>query len=68
MEKLIPIAEYAEKHGITANAVRRKCLRGNLPGAMKIGRDWLIDKDAPYPDKRIKTGKYIGSRNEKSPR
>lgn len=67
-EKLIPIAAYAEKIGITANAVRRKCLRGTLPGAIKIGRDWLIPADAPYPDKRITSGKYVRSRaNQNNP-
>ena len=57
MENMIPIAEYAKAHGKTPVAVRKKCERGNLPGAVKIGRDWLIQKDAPYPDKRIKSKK-----------
>lgn len=55
---LVPIAQYAERLGITANAIRRRCLRGTLPGAVKIGRDWLIPENAPYPDYRVKTGKY----------
>lgn len=62
-DNLIPIAQYAERIGLTANAVRRKCLRGTLPGAVKIGRDWLIPADAPYPDSRVKSGKYIGWRD-----
>jgi hypothetical protein len=33
-------------------------LRGTLPGAVKIGRDWLIPRDAPYQDGRVKTGQY----------
>ena len=63
-DNLIPIAQYAERIGLTANAVRRKCLRGTLPGAVKIGRDWLIPSDAPYPDSRVKSGKYIGYRDK----
>ena len=62
IESLIPIAEYAERIGLTANAVRRKCIRGTLPGAVKLGRDWFIPKDAEYPDNRIKDGKYIDFR------
>lgn len=62
---LITIGEYARRIGLTANAVRRKCLRGTLPGAVKIGRDWLVPEDAEYPDKRVKTGIYIGSRKDR---
>ena len=62
LQDYIPIAQYAEKIGITANAVRRKCIRGALPGAVKVGRDWLVPRDAEYPDNRVKDGKYIGWR------
>ena len=55
----ITLAEYATLHNITPCAVRRKCLRGNVPGAVKVGRDWLIPADAPYDDKRVKSGKYV---------
>ena len=61
----ITLAEYAARNNVTPCAVRRKCLRGNVPGAVKVGRDWLIPADAPYPDHRIKTGAYIGARNPK---
>lgn len=56
--KLIPIAEYAEQHGVKANTVRYRCIRGTLPGAVKLGRDWFVPADAPYTDTRIKTGAY----------
>lgn len=64
----ITLAEYAAKNNLLASAVRRKCLRGNVPGAVKVGpRAWLIPADAPYTDHRIKTGKYIDARKpEKS--
>ena len=62
LENLIPIAEYAEKIGLTANAIRRKCIRGAFPGAIKLGRDWFVPKDAEYTDNRIKSGKYINAR------
>ena len=61
-ENLIPIAEYAKKIGKATLTVADKCRRGNLPGARKVGRDWFVPEDAEYPDYRIRSGKYIGSR------
>jgi hypothetical protein len=55
---MIPINEYAAKIGKAPTTIRQKCQRGTLPGAVKIGRDWLIPEDAPYPDNREKSGKY----------
>jgi hypothetical protein len=57
IDNLIPIAQYAEAHGLTANAIRRRCIRGTLPG-VKLGRDWFISADTPYTDSRVKTGEY----------
>ena len=61
-DNLITLNEYAARHGLLPNTVRYKCIRGTLPGAEKIGRDWFIPADAPYIDAKIKTGKYIGQR------
>lgn len=63
---LITLTEYAARVGKDTSTVRQKCLRGNLPGAVKIGRDWLIPADAPYPDKRIKSGSYKNWRKKSS--
>ena len=65
LENMIPIAEYARRIGKAAITVADKCRRGNLPGAVKIGRDWFVPKDAEYPDMRIRSGKYIDSRKKK---
>ena len=66
LKNMIPIAEYAAKIGKATITVADKCRRGNLPGAVKIGRDWFVPADAEYPDLRIKSGNYIGtSRNRK---
>jgi hypothetical protein len=56
-KNLIPIAAYAARIGLTANAIRRRCIRGTLPG-VKMGRDWFIPADTPYTDNRVKTGEY----------
>lgn len=71
LENMIPIAEYAKRIGKATITVADKCRRGALPGARKIGRDWFVPKDAPYPDYRIKSGNYIwnkkrGRFNEKT--
>ena len=55
---LIPITEYAARTGRNPIVVRQKCQRGTLPGAVKLGRDWFVPADAPYPDTRVKSGKY----------
>jgi hypothetical protein len=49
---LVSIAEYAQLHGVTADTVRQRILRGQHPEAVKIGRNWCIPKDAPYIDGR----------------
>lgn len=67
IDSLIPIAQYAEAHGLTANAIRRRCIRGTLPGAVKLGRDWFIPADQPYTDNRMKSGQYIGARANNQP-
>lgn len=55
---MITVKEYAEKVGKAQESIRKKCQRGTLPGATKVGRDWLIPADAPYPDARVKSGDY----------
>lgn len=65
MKRMIPINEYAAKIGKAPTTIRQKCQRGTLPGAVKIGRDWLIPADAPYPDNRVKSGEYRDWRKQK---
>lgn len=65
LKNMIPIAEYARRIGKAPITVADKCRRGNLPGAVKIGRDWFVPKDAEYPDYRVKSGKYIDARRKR---
>ena len=55
---MIPLSDYARQHGRDPATARQMALRGGLKTAQKIGRDWLIDDQEPYPDRRVKTGKY----------
>lgn len=58
---LISLAEYAEKHGKSQVTARQTAQRGAFNTAQKIGRNWVIDSEEPWPeDKRLKSGKYTG--------
>lgn len=57
-EDLIPLKLYAERQGVSPATVRQKILRGHLPQAVKLGRDWLIPAGAPYTDARVTSGQY----------
>lgn len=65
LNEMIPIAEYAARIGKATITVADKCRRGALPGAVKLGRDWFVPADAEYPDYRVKSGKYIGTRKRR---
>ena len=62
---LISIKQYAINHGKHPSSVRYMVSRGCFQTAQRAGREWLIDKDEPYPDNRVKDGKYIGWRKPK---
>lgn len=66
MTNLIPLNEYAAQIGKAPVSVRQKCQRGNVPGAIKVGRDWLIPADAEYPDKRVSSGRYVRNNNDQN--
>lgn len=55
---LISLTEYAARHGKDPSSARRMALRGSFETAHKIGRNWAIDAAEPWPDHRIKSGKY----------
>lgn len=57
----ISAAQAAEKWGITVKRVQVLCRENRIQGVERIGREWLIPKDAKKPgDARIKSGIYIG--------
>lgn len=50
MEDLLTAKEYAELIGSSPQIVSRLARKGRIPGARKIGRDWLFPADArPIP-------------------
>ena len=55
---LMSSKQAAEKWGITDRQVQSLCLQGKIKDAAKLGREWLIPKDAPKPlDGRTKIAK-----------
>ena len=63
---LISLKEYAELHCKSLVTVRQKATRGGFQTARKIGRNWVIDEDEPYPDRRVKSGEYKNWRKPKN--
>ena len=61
---LISLSKYAAAHGKAAISVRQKARRGGFKTAKKIGRNWVIDSDEPYSDRRIKSGKFKNFRKK----
>jgi len=50
--------QAAEKWGITDRRVQEFCAKGRIDGAVRLGRGWLIPKNAPRPkDGRAKNGR-----------
>lgn len=43
----ISCADAAKAMGITIRRIQQMCKRGEIPGAAKEGRTWMIPEDAP---------------------
>ena len=53
---LIALNEYAKKHNRSGDTLRRLAERGILKTSQKIGRNWVVDSDEPYPVKKRQIG------------
>ena len=50
--------QAAEKWGISDRRIQALCQNGQVDGAVKLGRGWLIPKSTPHPiDGRTKAAK-----------
>lgn len=49
---LISLAEYAKIHGRNPATCRQMAERGGFSTARKIGRNWVVESNEPYPDHR----------------
>ena len=58
MDGYYTVSQYAEISGKDPGNIRRMLIKGTLKGE-KAGNQWLIPKDAVYPDdRRVRSGKY----------
>ena len=51
---MIPLAEYARRHGRRVDVARHMARRGGFTSVVKMGRDWFIDEDEVWTDRRMK--------------
>ena len=61
---LISLVEYATRLGKDPGNARRMAAAGRFATAHKIGRNWVIDSEESWPDRRRKSGNYIGWREK----
>lgn len=63
--KYISTTQAAVKWGISTRRAAILCAKNRITGAQRAGRNWIIPDDAKKPyDARIKSGKYIKSKEE----
>ncbi len=55
-EKYMTAPQAAEYLGLTRNRVGRLCIDGRFAGAVKIGRNWIIPRNAVEHHERLKPG------------
>lgn len=63
--KYLSSKEAADKWGISERRVQILCNQDRIAGVIRIGSTWGIPDDAEKPkDARIKSGKYIKTKEE----
>ena len=45
----LTVQQFAARHGVHSVTVRLWCASGLVPGAQKLGRDWIIPSNAARP-------------------
>lgn len=61
------INQTAEKWGLSPRRIQILCAQGRISGAERLGYCWAIPKTAEKPsDARIKSGKYIKTKDTES--
>lgn len=63
-EKLISLTEYAKMHGLARDTVVQRAKRGAYKTARKVGSTYVIDANEPHIDHRVKSGKYIKTKED----
>ena len=63
-DHLITLKEYAALHNVADSTIRHRIRNGQVKTAVKFGRDWFIDKNEPFVDRRVKSGDFKGWRSK----
>jgi hypothetical protein len=67
MNGFMTSTEASEKWGIGVRRINKLCNEGRIEGASKLGNTWAIPEKAKKPtDQRIKSGKYVKSKENVS--
>ena len=48
-EMLVSLVEYAKKYNKSSDTIRRYAENGHIHTARKIGRNWVVELEEPYP-------------------
>ncbi len=56
--EFISAREHAQRAGIHLRKVQRSCCAGRIPGAVKIGNNWLIPSSADHQKDVVRKGLY----------
>jgi hypothetical protein len=62
----ITVRQAAEKWSISMRSIQFYLKDSRIPGAIRLGRDWLIPKDAQKPEDNRKYGKGRPKKKEAS--
>ena len=65
-EKYMTAPQAAEYLGLTRNRVGRLCIDGRFAGAVKIGRNWIIPREAVENFQRLKPGVKSKTKRQKA--
>ena len=63
--QLLSALEYAKKHNRSKEVIKAYLNSGLIIGAKKVGRQWVIPEDAPYPVEEQSQKPNAGRRPEK---
>lgn len=52
----LSVAEVAKLWSMSERSVRNYCAEGRIPGAILVGKTWMIPSDAAKPNRKARTG------------
>lgn len=53
---LVSAEAYGKLHKKSREQINQYCMKGRIPGAFRVGRDWVIPRDARFPEDHRRCG------------